>query len=65
MTKRSSIQHHPQQEDKSGKPPYASNTRTNSSTNKTVEADVSLPGGAETAYKRKLLKSKKRRGKSS
>jgi len=56
---------HPNQEDKSGKPTYASTTRVNSSTNKTTKPDVILPRGVESEYKDRLLKSKKRTGKRS
>lgn len=53
-------QAHPNQEDKSGNPVYASTTRLNSSTNKTKEEDVNMPQGAESDLKRELLISKKR-----
>ena len=56
-------QDHPNQEDKSGKPVYASATKRNSSTNHRKEDDVNMPQGAESDYKEELLKSKKKNSK--
>jgi hypothetical protein len=55
-----SIQHHPNQEDKTDKPTYASSTKVNSSTNNALEDPVNMPRGVESALKDKLLESKKR-----
>jgi hypothetical protein len=63
--KKSSPQYHPNQEDKSGKPAYASSTKINSSTNKIPEDDVNLPDGAETDFKEGLLDTKKKQLKGS
>jgi len=63
--KKSSQQNHPNQEDKSGKPVYASSTKVNSSTNKTLEDDVNMPDGAETDFKEGLLDTKKKQLKGS
>lgn len=58
MKNKTRTQIHPNQEDKSGKPVYASTTRLNASTNKTKEDDVNMPQGAESDYKQELLTSK-------
>ena len=63
--KNSTQQYHPNQEDKSGKPVYASSTKINSSTNKTREDDVNMPDGAETDFKEGLLDTKKKQLKGS
>jgi len=53
-------QQHPNQEDKSGKPVYASQTRRNTSTNSAKADDVEMPDGAETEMKEELIKAKKK-----
>jgi hypothetical protein len=58
-------QDHPNQEDKSGKPVYASATKRNSSTTHRKEDDVNMPQGVESDYKDELLKSKKKIDKNS
>jgi hypothetical protein len=58
--KKTHPQDHPNQEDKSGKPVYASPTKRNSSTTHRKEDDVNMPQGAESDYKEELLKSKKK-----
>ena len=63
--KKSPQQYHPNQEDKSGKPVYASSTKVNSSTNKTRKDDVNMADGAETDFKEGLLDSKKKKVKGS
>jgi hypothetical protein len=59
----SSIQHHPNQEDKTGRPTYASSTKVNSSTNNVLEDHVNMPRGAESTLKDALLETKKKRAK--
>ena len=58
-------QAHPNQEDKSGKPVYASSTKRNSSTNSRKEDDVNMPQGAESDFKEELVNSKKKVSKKS
>jgi len=65
MKNNSSKQTHPNQEDKSGKPVYASSTGKNSSTNKAHRDDVNMPDGAETDFKDGLLENKKKQARSS
>lgn len=56
-----SVQNHPNQEDKTGKPTYASSTKLNSSTNNALEDHVNMPRGVESTFKDELPKSKKKR----
>ena len=59
----SSIQHHPNQEDKTGRPTYASSTKVNSSTNNVLEDHVNMPRGVESTLKDGLLQTKKKQSK--
>ena len=61
----SSIQQHPNQEDKTGRPTYASSTKLNSSTNNVLEDHVNMPRGVESALKDGLLETKKKQIKGS
>jgi hypothetical protein len=60
-----SVQHHPNQEDKTGKPTYASSTKVNSSTNNALEDHVNMPRGVESTFKDELRESKKKQVKGS
>jgi hypothetical protein len=57
--KKSQIQRHPNQENKTGKPTYASTTAVNSSTVSKLPNAETMPEGAETDFKDKMLNKKK------
>lgn len=59
MRNKGHIQHHPNQEDKTGKPSYASATGVNSSTTRRKPDAMDVPEGAESDYKNKLMNAKK------
>jgi len=58
MKNTSRIQHHPNQEDKTGKPRYASATRLNYSVNDSREED-NVPGALETESGDRILRKRK------
>jgi hypothetical protein len=58
MKKASRIQHHPNQEDKTGRPRYASTTRINYSVNDSREED-NVPGALESAPGDRILRKRK------
>jgi hypothetical protein len=61
MKRKRQIQQHPNQEDKTGKAPYASATSLNSSTTSEKPEATDMPEGAETDFKTDLQKTNKKR----